>query len=282
MPTDSPRAPAWLPLAAFVLAAIFAVASLGGIFVPSTYARETASWRAQGIGQDWFDLVFLIPVLLAAGVRVRNGSRAARIVLGGAFLYSAYSFTLYAFDVHFNALFLVYCAGLGLSVFALAAQLARELGQDARPLVPGAPARLAGGFLVVVAVMFAALWLAEIVPALARGTAPPSLAEGGFFTNPVHVLDLSLLLPAMIASGVSLLRGRAFGHALAPIMLVFDVLMTLAIVAMFVSMRAEGVPADLSPVPVLVAIVVVSLGLLVALLRPLGGPEAAPPRSGLS
>jgi hypothetical protein len=124
-PSGSP--PRWLSLAAFVLAAVFAATSLGGILLTSTYSRETASWRARGIGQDWFDLLVLIPVLVASGARARGGSRAARMVLGGALVYSAYSFVLYAFDVHFNALFLVYCAGLGLSFFSLAALLAGSL-----------------------------------------------------------------------------------------------------------------------------------------------------------
>jgi hypothetical protein len=258
----------WSSVAAFALAAVFAATSLGGILLPSTYARETASWRAQGIGQDWFDLVLLIPVLVASGARARKGSRSARIVLGGALVYSVYSFVLYAFDVHFNTLFLVYCAGLGVSFFSLAGLLAGSLREDARTWFDDqAPARLAGVLLVVIACLFAALWFSEIVPALAQGTIPASLAEGAFFTNPVHVLDLSLLLPAMIASGVSLARRRAFGYAVGPLMLVFNVLMPVAIIAMFVAMRAEGVPTDLTPVPVLAAIVFSSLGILVSLLR---------------
>jgi hypothetical protein len=182
--------------------------------------------------------------------------------------YAVYSFVLFAFDVHFNALFLVYCAGLGLSFFSLAGLLADALREDERTWFDdGAPVRLAGCFLAAVGVLFCALWLSEIAPALARGTVPPSLTEGGFFTNPVHVLDLSLLLPAMIASGVSLARRRSFGYAVGPMLLVFNVIMPLAIIAMFIAMRMQGVPTDLTPVPVLGAIALVSLGVLAVLVR---------------
>ena len=175
-------------------------------------------------------------------------------------------------------MFLVYCAGLGVSFFSLAGLLADALREDARTWFDdGAPVRLAGYFLAAVGVLFSALWLSEVGPALARGTIPSSLTEGGFFTNPVHVLDLSLLLPAMIASGVSLARRRSFGYAVGPMMLVFNVIMPLAIIGMFISMRMQGVPTDLTPVPVLGAIVLASLGILAALVRRLrteGGPAS--------
>jgi hypothetical protein len=64
---DSPTD--WRPLAAcaLALAALVATASLGGILMPSIYARETPSWAAQGEGQDWFDLVVVVPLLIGIG-----------------------------------------------------------------------------------------------------------------------------------------------------------------------------------------------------------------------
>ena len=120
---------AWVSLP---LAALVAWSALGGIFLPSTYARETASWAAQGAGQDWVNLLVVAPALSIGGVRALRGSLRARLVVGGALLYTVYSFLLYAFEVHFNPLFLVYCATLGLSFYALLAQLVRLLHEDGR------------------------------------------------------------------------------------------------------------------------------------------------------
>jgi hypothetical protein len=39
--------------AAVPLAVLFALVFLGGILLPSTYARETANWAAQAIVQDY-------------------------------------------------------------------------------------------------------------------------------------------------------------------------------------------------------------------------------------
>jgi hypothetical protein len=279
--TASPRpARPWLPFAAWAVGALLAATSIGGLLLPSTYARETASWRAQGIGQDGFDLLVVVPVLLAAGA-LADRSRGARVLLGGALLYAAYSFVLYAFDVHFNSLFLVYCAGLGASVLSLARFLAEEV-RDPGPAPASGPARAGGALLLASSLLFALLWLSDVVPALARGTAPASLAEGGFFTNPVQVLDLSLVLPAMAASGVSLWRGGTVGRAVAPVMLAFGVLMPLAIVAMIVSMRHHGVPAGLGPALPLAALAGASAAALRPLLRrPPPDPDAPGSASGL-
>jgi hypothetical protein len=124
-----PRA-RWHLFAAFPLAALVAVASLGGLLFPSIYARETPNWAAQAIAQDWTDLIAATPLLLASAVYAFRGSRVAKSLLGGAFLYTVYSFVIYAFAVHFNTLFLVYCAALGISFFSVVTLIAGELDEE--------------------------------------------------------------------------------------------------------------------------------------------------------
>lgn len=265
-----PAIPRWSATLAFPLAALVALSSLGGILLPSTYARETASWAAQGIGQDWVDLLLVAPFLILAGVAVRRGSRVFTLLYGGALIYVLYSFVLYAFDMHFNRLFFVYCGTLGLAFFALAGLAAGLLRADvAAWFDERAPARLVGVYLVVTALLFALLWLAEDVPAVLRGTPPPSLAEVGLMSNPVHVIDLSIVLPAMFIGGVALLRrsNSPLGWVLAPCMTTFSVFMTAAIGGMMIAMRARGVASDLTLAAIFIAVTLVSLGIAIALLR---------------
>jgi hypothetical protein len=253
---------------AFPLAVVVAAASLGGLLLPASYAREIPSWAAQGIGQDWFDLVVLAPLLTVAGVLAARGSRRARLVLGGAYLYTAYTFVIYAFCVHFNAMFLLYCAGLGLSLYSLAS-LAGGLavgGVDAW-YAPVTPVKLAGVLQIASAAVFALLWLSDIVPALVSGKPPTSLGEGGFFTNPVQVLDLSLVLPALVVGGVTLLRRRPLGFWLAPVLLAFAALMSLTIGFMVLVMRSRGVPSELVVPIAFGGIAVIDAVALVGLLR---------------
>ena len=60
---------------------------------------------------------------------------------------------------------------------------------------------------------------------------PDSIAEAETPTNPVYVIDLSVILPLHVATGISLLRGRPFGSLLAPIVLAFGLLMALSMAA---------------------------------------------------
>jgi hypothetical protein len=265
----APRWPAW---AAIATALLVTVAALASILDPAIYARETPSWTAQGLGQDWVNLVVAAPWLAITGALALGGSRRAAVLAGGGLLYAAYSFVIYAFAVHFNALFLVYCGVLGVSVFGLIGAIT---GLIAGPEVPRhddrAPRRAAAATLFGIAAVFGARWLLDVVTALVRGEPPAGLAETGLVVNPVHILDLSLVLPAMVVSGIALLRRRRHGEVLAPILLGFGVLMAIAIGAMFAMMHARGIAVDIGGAALMAVIAAISLGVLVAWLRHLRG-----------
>ncbi|HTJ44619.1 MAG TPA: hypothetical protein VL463_21085 [Kofleriaceae bacterium] len=214
-----------------VVAILLALVSLGGLVVPDAYARETAAWTAQAIGQDWFDLVIAAPWLVVCGVMARRRP-TWKAILAGAYAYTIYELFIYAFGVHFNALFLLYCATLGSASFALIALIGEVPAQRG--------GKLAGGFLVGIGAVFGLLWLAEDVPALLHRTAPASLDETGLFTNPVHVIDLSFVLPLHVAIGISAWRGGALGTRYAPVVLSFGALMAASIGGMLVVMRGPG------------------------------------------
>jgi hypothetical protein len=259
--------------ASLPLAALLAAMSLAGLSFPSLYARESASWTAQAVGQDWVDVSLAVPWLVVAGLAARRGSRRALLLLGGSLAYTVYELVIYAFAVRFNALFLVYCATLGLALFSLCALCADLLRDDPRSWYgAAAPVRAAGGFLIAVGVVFALLWLAEVVPALARGSLPPSVAEADLPTNPVHVLDLAFVLPAHVLVGVWLLRGRSLAYALAPILLGFDALMAASIAGMMIVMGLRGLTASPAVAAALAAVSAASAVLLARVLRRLGTP----------
>jgi hypothetical protein len=261
--TTSPRAIA----AAFPLALLVTATSLGGLLLPSSYARETANWAAQAVGQDWVDLLFAVPWLAITGALALRGWRPALPLLAGGYAYTAYQFAIYAFAVHFNALFLVYCAALGVSSFAFAGTAAALTKSEVGEIGARVPVRLTGGFLIAVGALFALLWLADIVPALLHGGTPRSTAEAGAITNPVHVMDLSVVLPAHVACGVSLIRGRPFGRAFAPVLLSFGVLMALSIAGMMVVMRIRGEAAELPVVAAMITVSAASAAIMVVYLR---------------
>jgi hypothetical protein len=254
--------------AAFGLALLVATASLGGILLPTTYARESPGWATQAVGQDWVDLLVAVPWLVLAGVGTSRGSRPAALLLAGGILYTLYEFLIYAFAVHFNRLFLVYCATLGLSFFSVVRLIPRLLGerQNVRP-DRRLPIRSAAGVLLAIGFLFGALWLGEIIPALRRGTAPRAVMEAGLFTNPVHVVDLAVVLPAHILVAVWLLQRRPSGAVWAPILLSFGVLMAISIGGMMVVSRLRGFDVNLTVAAGMAMVAVVGVLVLLSFLR---------------
>ena len=129
------------------------------------------------------------------------------------------------------------------------------------------PAKTIGYFLIVLAGMFYILWLSEIIPATLNKTIPKSITESGLITNPVHVLDLSVLLPGLIIVAISLLKRKPLGMLLAPVVLTFAFLMDLAIALMVIVMKMKGIETDISGAFVMGLLALFILILLIWFLR---------------
>ena len=197
------------------------------------------------MGGDAVNLAVIVPVLLLTAGLTQRGSICARLVWMGTLVFLLYNFVIYAMAVHFNALFLAYCGILGGSFYALVGSLPSLSPADvAGAYSPRAPVKSMAAVLCLIALIFAALWLGEIIPALISGRTPKSLADAGLITNPVHILDLSFVLPGLIVTAIQLLRRRAVAFVLAPVLMVFCVLMTVAIAGMMGAMVRGNFAAD--------------------------------------
>lgn len=241
-----------------VLALLVAVSSVAGLVDPSVYEQETENWRLQARGQDLGNLAAVV-VLVASALRYAGGSARAGLVWLGTLLYLVYAFVVYAMAVHFNRLFLVYVAVLGLSAWALLLR-SGEVRSRLTMYADGRWRVVPAGVLVVVGVLFAGLWLAELVPAVLTGQVPSSVLEARVWVNPIHVIDLSVVLPAFVLTGVAAIRGRGSGLFWLGPWLVFSALMGSSIVAAMVLMAAADAGAGVVPA-VMVSLVVVASGL---------------------
>ena len=191
----------------------------------------------------------------------------------GVVSYLVYTFLIYAFAVRHNRLFLPYVAVLGLSTWALAGGLFATDARDlVRRLAAGAPVRTAALLLLVLGALFYALWLAEEIPAALAGVVPSGVADNELITNPVHVVDLALMLPAMIAAGWWLWRREPRGLVAAPVVLANALCQNAAIATMMVWAIRAGQPGE----PAMVAVFAVLAGLVaVVLVRLLAAIDAA-------
>jgi hypothetical protein len=182
-----------------------------------------------------------VPLLVVGLIGARRGSVRCLLLWLGAVGYMAYAYATYAFATHFNQLFLVYVLNFGLAVYALVFGLIRlDAGRLRSAFSPHAPTQLVSASLVGMGLLVALLWLGQDVPALLAGQVPGDIAEAGLLTNPIHVLDLALVLPAAILTGVLLARRRPWGYVLGAYFLVKFTTLGLAIMSMSVFMVADG------------------------------------------
>lgn len=232
-----------IPLSVSIL-----ISSLCGIFITGLYSRETVNWRTQGVGQDIMNLI-LIPILLISANQIRKQSRTALFIWIGSMFYLIYAFFIYAFAIHFNALFLVYCANLGISAYAIIAILYQtDIVEIQDRFNKSASFKEQASFLIGIALLFALLWLKDIIPALLNGSIPQTIVDAGTPVNPVHVLDLSLCLPAFFVGAVLLLKKHPVSYLLVPSLLVFAVIMAVSIAVLIIYMKIKGVTDDIFPV----------------------------------
>jgi hypothetical protein len=239
----------WLSLP---LTALVVIAGYGGLFWPAIYSREMSIGVTEARATDTINIVVAAPVLVLSAVFAFGKSTRAHFVWMGTLLFLIYNFVIYAFDVHFNGLFLVYCAVLGLSFYALLASLKFiSISEIAARYGPRAPARTVAVMFLLLASFFAFLWFREIIPALWSGVPPKSVADAAALTNPVHVLDLSFVLPAYVIAAIALLRRKPVGIVLAPVLLAFGSLMFVAIAGLAFAMNEAGLPAGRGQVTVL-------------------------------
>jgi hypothetical protein len=232
--------PWWLWLSA-PLGVLGLIAAAVGAFVEEIYRGMTANWAQQTFAQDIADLFVGFPLLLVFAFLAARGSVRALIAWLGVLIAILYTYVIYAFDTPFGHLYLANVALLGLSGWSLGGALTginRKAVQER--FNDAAPRRSTGWALVAIAAIFLVMWLAEDVPATIRGVAPPTLAEVGLLTNPIHVLDTALLLPACIVSGLGLIRGKTWAYVFTPALMITLATITVGIVTIMIVAMADG------------------------------------------
>jgi hypothetical protein len=131
----------------------------------------------------------------------------------------------------------------------------------------GIPRRSTAIFLFIISVVFYLLWFKDIIPAILTDTVPKSVSDYQLLVNPVHVLDIAIVLPGLIMTAILLLKRYNLGYILAPVALVFIIILAIAIAAMVLLLQIRGISEDNSVAAIFVIIAVISTILLFLFLR---------------
>ena len=268
MPRDHLQRPMRLSLA---LAIVAGVAAAVGAFIPSVF-RDPAMWAGNARGTSCVVLLVAMPVLIEAMMRARQGSRRAQVVWAGALGYILYNAVLFTFAVTFNRMFFVYVAMLSLGTWSLVSLLGRiDVDAFAAEFSERLPVRAIGAYLVLTAVAFAALWLADVAPALMGGSLPASLRGTSLVTNPIEVMDFAFTLPLCALGGVWLWRRLPRGYLIAGITLVGLLIESVSVATDQFFGHVADPAQPTTAIPVFVALTIVGLVPLMVYLKYLDG-----------
>jgi hypothetical protein len=233
-----------LNLLTVLLSVSLAVASVAGGFFADTYNREVPSIAAQGMGQDIVDLFLVVPLLLISLYYTNKKSKIASFFLGGTLAYIMYSFAIYSLGIHFNQMFLFYVSTLGLSLYAFILFMQDMANEKISSWFTDPPKKAIGIYLIIIAIIFYALWLKSILPALIHNTIPEDVENYNLLVNPVHVLDMAFALPALIIGGVKIMKGKNLGYLIAALALIFMMILTTALAGMVIMLVIKGISED--------------------------------------
>jgi len=206
------------------------IVSYSGLIIPNIYSRETMSWTTQAICQDAINLFLIAPFLIITSILAYRKNTIAYYLWSGGIIYLCYTYVIYCFDIHFNNLFILYCLILGLSFYSLMYFLFSHMTKvDTVSFRSNLQIKSVSIYLLTISCLFIFLWLSEIIPATLNNPIPKTVIKIGTFTNPIQILDLSILLPGFIIISLLNLKRKSLGLLLVPAALTFCILMDITI-----------------------------------------------------
>jgi len=234
------------------VAVITVLISLLDIFHAPIFLRETASTRAQVIGQDIVNLFIGVPATLYAIYLSKKESLKARTALIGIMAFFAYTFLSYNILFKLNDGFLLYTAGFGFSLYATLLNIAaldmNKLRIEASSSVRKWALVLMGFILLVVIV----LWTPDIIYYYTTGLHPERIIADNVHTLAIHFQDLSIVVPLAVITAWLIRNDEKTGYVLAPIILVKALSISLGVLGMITVMHLSGIPAVIGEIMIFV------------------------------
>ncbi len=207
------------------------------------YHNESVSMAAQVRAQEVVTLVFAIPLLLVSLI-LNKRSLKGKLLLVGTLGYFLYTYMSYSFLAIYNNFFLIYVLLMSLSFFAFIINItSQELQNLEKCFLAAMPSKPVGIFIIVIGIIISLMWLGRIVPTIGNNTVN---GLEHYTTFVIQAMDLGIVLPVTVVSGVLLLRKKSLGYLLAPIIIIKGITLLLAIDVMAISMAISGV--SVSPI----------------------------------
>jgi hypothetical protein len=203
------------------------------------YAYNAVRVVAEGTGWDIFTLLFAMPALMVALPALAKDSLRGRLFALGILGYLFYQYLMYAVAWAFGPLFLLFVAIYALSLVAIVGIVSGiPLAGFAERFSAKFPRRGMAVLCFLMAALLVFMWLTRILSALG-GEIQGALH--GQTTLVVQALDLGLIVPLALLTGVTAWQGKAVGYLLSSTLVIKAFAMAAAICAMLLAAWAfEG------------------------------------------
>ena len=206
------------------------------------YYWDTVSSAAQMQANDLVMLVFGLPLLAISFWLSLHNSLRGRLLLAGTLGFILYTYITMCFGAAYNPLFLVYVALFSLSLFALVLVM---MSFDVASLPAHFSAQLPRGWIAAL-LFFAAgflllAWFGRIAATYPAGAIPALENTTSMF---IQAMDLAIVVPLCVLSGILLLRRRPWGYLLASVGMLKFLTLGSAVSVMGLNMLRVGVPVS--------------------------------------
>lgn len=230
------------------------------------YFYDTVSSAAQMQGNDLIALILGLPLLVISTVLAFRGSLRGRLLLTGTMGFFLYTYLSMSMLTAYNMLFLVYVVLFTMSLYAfILCMLSFDLADLPRHFPDSMPRGWIAGVLFAVGGFLFLAWIGRVVPELLNPKTPAALENTT--TRVIQALDLSLIVPLAVLSGILLLRKNAWGYLLSSVAVLKGLTMALAVSTMAVNMALKGVPDSMAIMVPFLVLTAMNVAIAILLLR---------------
>ncbi len=228
------------------------------------YYWDTVSSAAQMQANDLVTLVLGVPLLAVSLWLTLRGSLRGKLLLTGTLGFILYTYITMCFGAAYNKLFLVYVALFSLSLFVfILSMMSFDLKTLPAHFSEKLPRGWIAGLLFFAAAFLSLAWLGRIAATFTPDTIPALENATSMF---IQAMDLGIIVPLCVLSGILLLRRTAWGYLLASVGLMKFLTMGIAVSLMSLNMARVGVPISMMEIIVFPTIALANLFMVTQLL----------------
>jgi hypothetical protein len=227
-----------------LLIVLSTIASVIGITNNTLYMDE--AWaNAQWLGQDWVTLLIAIPLLLFSSWKViLKQSLVWELVLAGVLFYLLYVYTFFVFEAGFSPLYFIHLPIFSVSLLCLFVVFHHMLNaKNNYAYRHKLTLTTIIGYFLLLSILLSWLWLQDLIKHI---TIDGYLSDTPDGQPPmvIYSLDLGIIMPMMVIASILLIYNHSLGLIMTGVMLTTSFLISLALMAMSMSLYIKDFDLD--------------------------------------